>query len=137
MSKEFVPYELAVALKELGFDEPCIAYYTFATQRLSRVGIGEYGVDFVTVVTKDLYEGYTIAPLWQQAFEWLLYKKGVNATVDWIFYDGFHYYFKYTFPDGSYGTSDDHTDTPEESRLECLKKIIELLKERLKNTSKS
>jgi hypothetical protein len=29
MKREFVPYELAVKLKELGFDEPCLAsYYT-------------------------------------------------------------------------------------------------------------
>ena len=28
MEKEFVPYELAVKLKELGFDEECFGYYT-------------------------------------------------------------------------------------------------------------
>jgi hypothetical protein len=29
MEKEFIPYDLAVKLKELGFDEPCLAsYYT-------------------------------------------------------------------------------------------------------------
>lgn len=27
MKKEFVPYELAVKLKELGFDEPCLAVF--------------------------------------------------------------------------------------------------------------
>ena len=26
MEKEFVPYEQALELKELGFDEPCLAY---------------------------------------------------------------------------------------------------------------
>ena len=26
MDKEFVPYEQALALKELGFDEPCLAH---------------------------------------------------------------------------------------------------------------
>jgi hypothetical protein len=28
MEKEFVPYELALKMKELGFDEPCLAYYS-------------------------------------------------------------------------------------------------------------
>ena len=28
MEKEFVPYELAVKLKELGFDDPCSGWYT-------------------------------------------------------------------------------------------------------------
>ena len=27
MENEFIPYEQALALKELGFDEPCIGYY--------------------------------------------------------------------------------------------------------------
>ncbi len=27
MKKEFVPYEPSLALKELGFDEPCFAFY--------------------------------------------------------------------------------------------------------------
>ena len=27
MNKEFVPYELAVKLKQLGFDEPCFARF--------------------------------------------------------------------------------------------------------------
>ena len=28
MEKEFIPYEQALALKELGFDEPCLVYIT-------------------------------------------------------------------------------------------------------------
>ena len=27
MEKEFIPYEQALALKELGFNEPCFAYH--------------------------------------------------------------------------------------------------------------
>ena len=27
MKEQFVTYEIALKLKELGFDEPCIAYY--------------------------------------------------------------------------------------------------------------
>ena len=27
--KDFVPYEQALALKELGFDEPCFGFYTY------------------------------------------------------------------------------------------------------------
>ena len=27
MEKEFVPYELALRMKALGFDEPCFGYY--------------------------------------------------------------------------------------------------------------
>ena len=34
MKKEFVPYELAVKLKELGFDEPCLGNYRLPSNRL-------------------------------------------------------------------------------------------------------
>ena len=27
MKREFVPYEQALELKELGFDEPCLSFY--------------------------------------------------------------------------------------------------------------
>jgi hypothetical protein len=27
MEKEFIPYNLALELKDLGFDEPCFGYY--------------------------------------------------------------------------------------------------------------
>jgi hypothetical protein len=27
MEKEFIPYKQALALKELGFDEPCLGWY--------------------------------------------------------------------------------------------------------------
>ena len=36
MKKEFIPYSEALALKELGFDEPCVqAYYTNGENELS------------------------------------------------------------------------------------------------------
>ena len=34
MIKEFVSYEIALALKELGFDEPCFTYYYNVTGKL-------------------------------------------------------------------------------------------------------
>ena len=34
MSQEFVPYELAVKLKELGFDKPCFGYCKHVKQFL-------------------------------------------------------------------------------------------------------
>jgi hypothetical protein len=58
MEKEFVTYEQALALKELGFKEDCLASYYHAGKRL---GIGEY----------INHGNYTIlAPLKQQVFRW-------------------------------------------------------------------
>jgi hypothetical protein len=64
MNKEFVTYEQALALKELGFKEDCLASYYHAGKRL---GIGEY----------INHGNYTIlAPLKQQVFRWFREKHG-------------------------------------------------------------
>ena len=55
MNKEFVPYELAVRLKELGFDEPCFGYPKQGT---------------VYPINIDLLPEWSAAPLFQQAFRW-------------------------------------------------------------------
>jgi hypothetical protein len=58
MNKEFIPYEQALALKELGFDEPCMS-------------------------SKDMNngEGLIQLPLYQQAFRWFREKYGLNYVV--------------------------------------------------------
>jgi hypothetical protein len=58
MKKEFVLYELALELKQLGFDEPCLVGYSTSTEKL------EYYSR--PLVTKD---SFTVdAPTHSQAF---------------------------------------------------------------------
>jgi hypothetical protein len=66
MEKHFVTYNQAVALKELGFDMPCIATYTEGT-----IGKGEELQWFVTP-QEDVNNDFTFvaAPLKSQVFEW-------------------------------------------------------------------
>jgi hypothetical protein len=123
MLKEFVTYEIAVKLRELGFDDYCLRYY-YSNKQLSDMG-------GVLCKNSDICEGCPAAPLWQQVRSWLLHNHGVNSTIDWYFYYGFHYFFKYTFPDGYYGDTA-YFDTPEESEAQGLIKVLELLEERLK-----
>jgi len=54
MNKEFVPYEQALALKELGFDEPCYGHYA-------------NDVDHTLFTNGNRPPGIS-APLYQQAF---------------------------------------------------------------------
>ena len=60
IKKEFVSYEEALALKELGFDEPCFAVYFNTTQQL-------YFDKYINEFTKDVR---TLAPIFSQAFRW-------------------------------------------------------------------
>lgn len=52
MNKEFVPYELAVKLKALGFDEPCLASYETAFGK---------GIDFELGYIIDGPKNYVLA----------------------------------------------------------------------------
>jgi hypothetical protein len=111
MNKEFVPYEQALVLKELGFDEPCIrAYHT---------------KEKLCVCSEIGYKnsqgfGMPTAPLYQQAFSWFREKYGFNISLT---NDG--YIALDTKKSQSYI---DEADSYEEAELECLKKLIELCK---------
>lgn len=106
MENEFVPFELAVRLKDLGFDEPCLAY--FNGNRPSRLGgegsnyidnmhqwrntfLSFKDEDIVLTPEKDWTDepntvrkkwGMTVAsPLWQQAFDWFREKHNIVQTI--------------------------------------------------------
>jgi hypothetical protein len=68
MNKEFIPYEQALELKELGFNEQCIGeYYLPFSQHL--VGIK---------ITNIKDNG---SPLYQQAFRWLREKYEFTYSI--------------------------------------------------------
>lgn len=71
MEKQFVPYELAVKLKELGFDEPCFGCYLddkYLCKELTE--------------RQDYFAGQEAsAPLWQQAFEFFR-ERGYNLITN-------------------------------------------------------
>jgi hypothetical protein len=66
MNKEFIPYEQALELKELGFDEQCFGYYV--------------GNELITSIN-DIFNTTEIliisAPLYRQAFRWFREKHGL------------------------------------------------------------
>ena len=122
MKKEFVPYKQALELKELGFDEPCFAVYIDKTLIIED--------DWLYSTNQDTFiesSNFT-APLYQQAFRWFREKYGIMYTVDNnIVGNTFH--GSYTKINSDYES--DYTNdfaTYEEAELECLKKLIETVK---------
>ena len=70
MNKEFCTYEQALALKELGFDEPCFGYYKHEELLIE----GKY---------KNSDHGFSIsAPLYQQAFRWFREKHNLYSEIN-------------------------------------------------------
>ena len=134
-NKEFIPYEQALALKELGFDEPCFG--AWVNNEL-----------FITENEKPKIQSLSInqctAPLYQQAFRWFREKHNIHAEITWspsYEYDPGEWsdaIYEITFVDISYTKewkaespdmqrSDGKQLTYEEAELACLKKLIEIV----------
>jgi hypothetical protein len=113
--KEFIPYELAIELKDLGFDMICLGSYTDK----NTFSIGGY---YYKTTPSD--EKFCIAPLWQQAFEWFRRIYGYHSWVG--FYHGVYVgniiisldEFHLTIIFGTY----------EEARLNLLYELIKIVK---------
>ena len=103
MNKEFVPYDIALALKELGFDERCLGYYYNYK--------GDWRLEYEDASDYGEYDEIVNAPLYQQAFRWFRekYKQSHIWMMDDLLDTG-----EYTF---------------EEAQDACLRKLIEIVKD--------
>jgi hypothetical protein len=130
IEKEFIPYTEALALKELGFDEPCFGYY-------------DEGGNLYTEMVEVLK-----APLYQQAFRWFREKYNIHAEITWspsyeynpgVWSDAI---YEITFVDVSY-TKEWKAESPDMQRSKgkqltykeaenaCLDKLIEICKTKI------
>ena len=113
MDKEFVPHELALELKQLGFDEPCLGYYIASTLFISNDTV--YNSTDISVIK---------APLFQQSFRWFREKHNLYAIVS-----QFRYGIENEFGQIIHTIYDvKNFYSYEDNQLDCLKKLIELVK---------
>ena len=140
MEKEFVPYELALRMRQLGFDEPCFGYYD-----------GNHNFNYMLECKPENFSymkfplgqplGWTSAPTFSQAFKWFRknYRLSVNIhdclddfeaiITQWTLSD---HKVVHEFPqrvDISYPHN--RFDSYEEAEFSCLVKLIEIVKEKL------
>ena len=120
MTKEFAPYELAVKLKALGFNEPCFGFYledgTWTPASYSREGT-------VYPSNTDLLPEWCAAPLYQQAFKWFREKYSLCIVIKPI--DDKKLELGYNLLKN--GLMLGSHITYEEAELACLTKLIELV----------
>jgi hypothetical protein len=79
MEKEFVSYEIALKLKELGFDEPCFTYYYNISAKIRTGIVVNIHNAWTYGGTKKL--GITLAPLYQQAFRFFRDKYRLEGAI--------------------------------------------------------
>jgi hypothetical protein len=123
MTKEFVPYELALKLKEIGFDEQCFGYY------LAR--------KLLITNNNDIYNSTALpvikAPTFSQAFRFFRENYRLSVLIqDWLDdYSG--EIVEWTIgEDRIIYEITNRTDTYDEAELACLDKLIELVESELK-----
>lgn len=126
MENEFVPYKQALELKELGFNQPCFGYYTGDKKHLQlRPNMGRMNEPSDDVPT---------APTFSQVFRWFREEFKISGEISSDFYlEGKDNEWEYNIyqlgieDDGYIGTLNIFK-TYEKAELECLKKLIEIVK---------
>ena len=127
MNKEFIPYEQALALKELGFDEPCFGTW----DRPYKLWTGN-PVNGVLNIPEDVI----LAPLYQQAFRWFREKHGICSWIERLYTEDSVAYYRTTQEYKKDTSSKMHNlhvglkeyNTYEEAEQACLNKLIEIVK---------
>ena len=110
MEKEFVPYELAVKLKTLGFDEPCFGMYCEGRFHLLYPNCYKD-------IPEDFYREVD-APTFSQAFRFIMQIPPLNK---WR-------YNVALYSDGTYSLKDGKDAIYEYLSAEsCLEKLIEIV----------
>ena len=124
MNKEFIPYEQALELEELGFDEPCIA--TIDQTEFIHIKGTEYPI------RGDMWYNTIDAPLYQQAFRWFRDKKLIDGSVSRHGESDGGYSYRWDIIH-EYGVYEERHFKKgykiyEEAELACLKQLIEIIK---------
>lgn len=122
MENEFVPYEQALELKELGFDDGCLTYY-FIGGKMSNYFKKVHKNS--KIIQNQPYKFHCTTPFYSQSFRWFRKK-----------YDLYPVIASY-FGGAMFGIEDKNKNyhnklrfkTHEEAELECLKKLIEIVKQ--------
>lgn len=117
IQKEFVPYEEALVLKELGFNEPCFGYWKSKNWLIQE---------------KTRTDGYThadqecSAPTFSQTFRFFREKCGLKSWIQEHTADTFIYEIRpHKLTDYKEGEVYVY-EVYEEAELACLKKLIEI-----------
>lgn len=122
MEKEFLDYPEALELKELGFDEPCLDYFANSNPQNSWT---------ISYNSDDLHRPFesVARPTYSAAFRW--FREKHNLVFNFISYSIVkpgEYHWSITWNDEA--KAGGIVKTYEEAELACLKKLIEIVKQK-------
>jgi hypothetical protein len=120
LEKEFVDYETTLELKELGFDEPCFAFFNGKHLSFARFDTLGNPLDICNCIE---------APTYSQGFRFFREKYGLDSFCRQVSLSGRSYWkiSRIEILEKIKGYSN-FTNSYEEAELECLKRLIEIEK---------
>ena len=127
MKKQFVPYEQALELNELGFNEPCLGRWLIIKEMEAPTGEIELQIG---VIKEDYDKDQFYAPLYQQAFAWFRENYNFHHYIEPINRDG-KVRYEYCAVDSSDDDKEFNEDVAyeyEDAEFKCLKELINLIK---------
>jgi hypothetical protein len=125
MEKEFVTYEQALALKELDYDEPCLAKFIVPGDLVLPGHYENTDIVCATITQNDICEAHVLAPTKSQVFRWFREKHEIHGFI-------IHYsrvMFRWCIDSGDDFEESIKLDTYEEAENACIDKFILLAKQ--------
>lgn len=123
MKELFIPFKESQEMKELGFDEPCLATYHKELHTIIPI--------YAEYTNQDVNK----APTFSQAFKWFRDTHNLDAWVEEINHginnDKKQYIFQLPTKT-SHFEKIKYFETYEQAELECLRELIEIVKEQKK-----
>jgi hypothetical protein len=117
--KDFIPYQQALALKELGFDEPCFGIWMERGNKHDVMYVAKQEDAWMAEQNDGI-----LAPLYQQAFRWFREKYGLVIVIKPISDIKLELGYNLT----KNGLIMKACTTYEEAELACLNRLIEIVK---------
>jgi hypothetical protein len=138
LQKEFIPYELALRMKQLEFDEECLAIYSNANPKTGLYTLKKYRLKLIKQASQK--DKGVKAPTFSQVFRWFREKYNLFGKLEVLNFGADEYCFEIydlfeekTIYDNFIGAGASYTgtfDTYEEAELACLEKLCEIIEQK-------
>jgi hypothetical protein len=141
MKPEFIPYELALELKQLGFDDSSFGRF-YTKPNCKMFNVDEKGRAYpIKNISKKLYkvgEDYVlndgnviVAPTYSEAFRWFREKHNYHVIIDFNQSKNNKWYYGIIQIDHNISISPDvEFESYEEAEIAALKELIKTIKDR-------
>lgn len=143
MKDLFVPYEIAVQLKEIGFNEPCLKVGNtngYIMWKLLEVDADDEAIDVNDILNVDYGEQWTSIPLFSQCFKWFQDKHNLLNIIDCYISTPLEWFIRIDkISNDSLDYKMDITEesedkvylTYEEAEIACLGELIKIIKNKI------